>query len=308
MGIRYNEENNTFILSTENTSYVLHVLKDKYLINLHYGKKIDEYSIDMDNFPVRGQVFAANDVPKSGLSTDMLSMEYPCYGSADLRTPAFHGEYENGSSITKFEYSKYEIFAGKKGLCGLPATYVESDSEAETLEITLCDRLTNLKAILSYTVFSDFDAIAKSVRIVNDGTETIKIKSALSSTTHFFDKDFDFVHLEGGWARERNIQKVPVMNGIMQVDSKRVSSSHHHSPFMALARKNTTETEGEVYGFSLVYSGNHLEQVEVNGYDVLRVNVGINPFGFHWELQPGTKFQTPEVILTYSDKGYGKMS
>ncbi|MBR0277581.1 MAG: alpha-galactosidase, partial [Clostridia bacterium] len=253
-------------------------------------------------------VFSANDIDSSDLSTDILPMEYPTYGSADFRMPAFCAEYENGSSITKLEYESCKIFDGKKPLSGLPATYVENENEAQTLEITLCDRLTGLKVILSYTAFSDFDAIVKSVRIENCGTQNINIKSVLSSTIHLFDKNYDFVHLEGAWARERHIQKRPLMNGIMQIDSKRVSSSHFHSPFLALARPNATETEGEVYGFSLVYSGNHIEQTEVDAYNMTRVNVGINPFGFNWLLEPDEEFQTPEVILTYSDKGFGQMS
>ena len=308
MSIDYCDEQKIFNIKTKNSSYVLGVLLDKDLINLHYGKKIDKYVIDFENFPVRGQCFAPNDVKGYGLSTDILPMEYPCYGSADLRTPAFHAEYEDGSRITKLEYEGYEIFDGKKKLQGLPATYVEDDSEAQTLEITLCDKLTGLKIILSYTTFYELDAIAKSVRIINGGNQNINVKSALSSTTSFFDKDFDFVHLEGGWARERSIQKRPLINGIMSVDSKRVSSSHFHSPFMALSRPNATETTGEVYGFSLVYSGNHIEQADVNAYDLVRVNVGINPFDFGWLLEPNEEFQTPEVILTYSDEGFGKMS
>ena len=308
MSITFDNLNRTFNLQTPNISYVIGVLEDKYLIKLHYGRKIDEYSGDFDNFPIKSQAFSPNDIEGRGLSTDLLPMEYPCYGSADFRTPAFCAEYENGSSVTKLEYEGYKIFKGKKPLLGLPATYVENDDEAETLEITLSDKLTGLKVILSYTAFTDFDVIAKSVRIINGGTQIINVKSALSSTVHLFDKDFDFVHLEGAWARERHIRKSPLMNGIMSVDSKRVASGHFHSPFLALARQNATETEGEVYGFSLVYSGNHIEQTEVDAYDMTRVNVGINPFGFSWRLEPNEEFQTPEAILTYSDKGFGEMS
>lgn len=308
MSIIYDNINKIFNIQTPNTSYVITVFKDKYLINLHYGKKIDEYSFDVDDFPVKVQNFSTNDIEGSSLGTELLPMEYPCYGSSDFRTPAFHAEYKNGSSVTKLEYENYKIFKGKKILSGLPATYVENDDEAETLEITLIDKLTGLKVILSYTAFENFDAIAKSVKVVNGGSQVINIKSAISSTVHLFDKDFDFVHLEGAWARERSIQKTPLMNGIMQVDSKRVASSHFHSPFLALARPNATETEGEVYGFSLVYSGNHIEQTEVDAYDMTRVNVGINPFGFNWRLEENEEFQTPEVILTYSDKGFGEMS
>lgn len=309
MKVIYDSDNKLFHLKTNKTSYIMGVLSNKYLVHLYYGKQLNEYTNICDNLPGSEDTpWNPIDVEELEMSTNLLPMEYPCYGSADFRTPAFHAEYENGSSVTCLEYSGYEVFKGKKKLPGLPATYVETDNEAETLEITLSDKFTGLKIILSYTVFSNVDAIAKSVRIKNGGAHKINIKSALSSTTYLFDKDFEFVHLEGGWARERNIQKNPLMNGIMQIDSKRVSSSHFHSPFLALARPYTTETQGEVYGFSFVYSGNHIEQVDVNEVDVARVNVGINPFGFNWLLNSEEEFQAPEVILTYSDKGFGEMS
>ena len=117
----------------------------------------------------------------------------------------------------------------------MPATYAENESEAETLEITLKDAVTGLVVVLSYTVFNSFDAIAKSVRVQNGGDQTINIRSLLSSTSYLFDKDYEFVHLAGAWARERHIQKQPLQNSTILIDSKRVSSSHMHSPFMALA-------------------------------------------------------------------------
>lgn len=307
MPILYNKEEKVFNLQTKSTSYVLGVLKDKYLLHLYYGKRIEEYGSVERNLPVRGAMaFAPSDI--DGYCSEMLPMEYPCYGSADLSTPAFHAEYENGSCITCLEYVGYSIYDGKKSLKGLPSTYCQEEDDVQTLEITLADSMTGLEIILSYTVFADYDIIAKSVKAKNGGNEKIKIKSILSSTTYLFDKEYDFVHLEGAWARERNIQKRPVMNGIMSIDSKRVSSSHHHSPFLALARSSATENQGDVYGMSLVYSGNHIAQTDTNAFDVIRINMGINPFGFNWLLNPGEEFQAPEVILTYSDKGFGKMS
>ncbi len=309
MSIIYDSNDSVFYLHTPKTSYVMGIYCEKYLLHLYYGKKIDKFPKVSEHLPVAEQLaFSPTDIDKTGACTNLLPMEYPCYGSADFRTPAFHAEYENGSAVTKLEYSGYEIIKGKKPLCGLPATYVEASDEADTLLITLCDKLTGLEIVLSYTAFNTIDAIAKSVTVKNKGKEKINIKSVLSSTTYLFDKDYDFVHLEGAWARERNIQKRPLMNGIMAVGSKRVSSSHNHSPFLALARTYATESQGDVYGFSLVYSGNHIEQTEVNSVDVTRVNIGINPFGFNWLLEPLEEFQAPEVVLTYSDEGFGKMS
>ena len=309
MSIKYNQSEGIFNLQTKNTSYVMGIMKDKYLVHLYYGKRVEEFSNMTANFPIHTAChFSPGPFEGFTYSIDTLSMEYPCYGSADFRTPAFHAKYENGSAVTLLEYSGFEVFDGKKPLSGLPSVYVESDDEAQTLEITLCDKLTGLEIILSYTVFSEFDVIAKSVRAKNNGCEKINIRSILSSTTYLFDRDFEFVHLEGAWARERHIQRMPIISGEMSIDSKRVSSSHFHSPFLALARTNTTENSGEVYGLSLVYSGNFIAQTETDSRDLVRVNIGINPFGFEWLLSPGEEFQTPEVILTYSYKGFGEMS
>lgn len=311
MSIIYDEKENLFFLNTKNSTYVMGVLCKKYLLHLHYGKRIRSYKDFANNLPVLNDTtWCGMDVKDSTqwFSTEILPMEYPTYGSADLRTPAFHAEYENGSALTCLEYDGYVIYGGKKPLLGLPSTYVESESEAITLEITLIDRVVNTKVILNYVVFEEYDAIAKSVRIVNSGLGNINVKSALSSTTYIFDKNYDFVHLQGAWGRERHVQKNPLINGIMEIDSKRVASGHIHSPFLSLARPWATENQGEVYGYCFVYSGNFIAQVETNQQDVARVNIGINPFGFNWLLSPGEEFQTPEVVMTFSDEGFGKMS
>ncbi len=310
MGIQFNEKNKTFHIKTEQTSYVLGVYKEKYLIQLHYGKKIEQfYEGNLDNcLPTRRiTAFSGADVDAE-TSSNVLPCEYPAYGSVDYRTPAFHAEYENGSAITGFVYDSYTIFKGKKALKGLPSSYAETENEAETLEITLKDAMTGVKAILSYTVFEGFDVICRSVKIVNEGAESISLKSVLSQSTYLFDKDFEFLHLSGAWARERRIQTMPLTNAGVYVDSKRVSSSHEHSPFMALKRPTATEDAGEVYGFSLCYSGNFIARAEVDSCDVVRINLGINPFGFSWKLEAGKEFQTPEVISVFSANGLGEMS
>ena len=243
MSIIYDEENKTFNIMTPHTSYVVGVLNDKYLLHLYYGKRISSFGRITENMPVRGcAVLSANDISGSPLCTNNLPIEYPTYGSADFRTPALHLEYNDGSAVTKPEYEGYKIFKGKKTLSGLPAVYIEEENEAETLEITLCDKLKGVRVILSYTAFASHDAICKSVRIINNGSETVDIRSAMSSTFYVFDKNFDIIHLAGAWAVERHIKKVPLTYGMFSIDSKRGASSPFHSPFLALARPETTET------------------------------------------------------------------
>ena len=81
-----------------------------------------------------------------------------------------------------------------------------------------------------------------------------------------------------------------------------------HNPFVVLKRPTADEFQGEVLGFSLVYSGNFLAQAEVDTYNVTRMMLGIHPQEFSWCLEPGAEFQTPEAVMVYSDQGLNGMS
>ena len=310
MAIIFDEKNKVFHLQTKNSSYVFELCGDYIITHLHYGKKLNTIKgIEYNN---EGKVPALYNVDfgyeKEDISSEVLPQEYPVYGSPDLRKPAFHATYTDGSRITKMKYVTHKIYAGKPKLNGLPSVYTESDSEAETLELWLKDDKTGLKFILKYTTIDEFDAITRSVELVNEGKENININSVMSMNIDFSDDDFDFIHLHGAWARERHIERVPLVHGTVKTESRRGASSHHHSPFFALAKKDTTEKFGEIYGFSLVYSGNFEAGVEVDSYKTARAFMGINSFDFNWLLKPGESFTAPEVVMVYSDCGMGEMS
>jgi alpha-galactosidase len=205
-------------------------------------------------------------------------------------------------------YRSHRIVAGKPALEGLPATYVENQAEADTLEITLQDDLTGVQIVLSYTVFSALDAIIRSARFLNAGPQNLRLLRCLSMSIDFVDHDFDVLYLPGSWARERSVERCPLKQGTFSVESRRGTSSHQQNPFFALLDRSTTEYHGEVYGFSLVYSGNFLAQVEVDQYKMKRASMGIHPFDFCWLLRPSEAFQCPEVVMVYSDQGLGQMS
>lgn len=57
-----------------------------------------------------------------------------------------------------------------------------------------------------------------------------------------------------------------------------------------------------------MYSGNFLIQAEVDTYDVTRLQLAINPFGFEWKLAAGQPFTSPEALLVYSERGLNGMS
>ena len=110
------------------------------------------------------------------------------------------------------------------------------------------------------------------------------------------DKDYVWMQFSGAWSRERHVKERRLEQGIQSVGSIRGNSSHEHNPFIVLRRPSATENAGEVMGFSLIYSGNHRMQAEVDTHDTTRITVGINPQNFDWKLDCGESFQTPEAV------------
>lgn len=309
MAVKFYEKSGQFHLYNEEISYIFKILKNGNLGHLYYGKcladipdyghLVEESRRDMAACPTEEDNF---------FSLESVRQEYPAYGNGDVRYGAYEILWENGSNITEFEYREHRIYKGKEKLPGLPATYVENENEAETLEVTLQDKRKPVKIILSYTIFRDYPVITKDVKFVNNSDEELTLLSALTACVDFPDRDYIMVTLAGAWLRERNIREHELDYGIQSIHSMRGCSSHQFNPFLALKRKNTDESHGEIYGFSFVYSGNFLAQAEVDNYDVMRVLMGIHPNGFRWQLSKGEEFQTPEVVMVYSDKGMNYMS
>ena len=308
MAIVYDASSKTFNLSTSKTSYVLKVLDSNHVAHVYWGKKIKAKNLDYVLRSKNWGSFLTNTDNIDDFMLEMTPQEYPGYGSTDLRTPAVELKFSDGTSATDFRYESHNIYAGKNKLNDLPATYVEDENEAMTLELTLVDSLKNVKLILSYSVFEEFDAITRSVKIINESNEDVNINRVLSANVDFRDSDYELLQLSGAWARERHIIRKEIRSGSQSIESRRGSSSHAQNPFMALVRKDTTEQHGEVYGFSLIYSGNFLANVEVDMYENARAQIGINPFDFTWLLKSKEEFTAPEAVLVYSNEGLTGMS
>ncbi len=310
--IVYDGSTNIFHIATKNTSYIMRLKCGSILEHLYYGKRLQNIG-GIELFPDDEiKNFAAVDCRAGAdgarLSTECIMQEYAFFGSADLRKPSFHAQYKDGSRITKMKYAGHKIYSGKNALYGLPSTYEGEDKNVQTLEITLLDELTGLKLILLYSAFEEKDAIVRSVRAENSGNSPIDIKEIMSMSIDMADDGYDFLHLPGSWARERHIERKPLISGTMKIESRRGSSSHHHSPFFALAKKEATEYSGDVYGFSFVYSGNFEAGIEKDTYNTIRAFMGINSFDFSWRLESGEMFTAPEVVMIYSENGLTDMS
>ena len=89
---------------------------------------------------------------------DPVALEYPTTGSGDYRIPALTVEHADGSTVLDLAYVEHRIVPGKPGTtrtAACPATYVEDDAEADTLEIVLVDGPSAASRSSSrYTIFA----------------------------------------------------------------------------------------------------------------------------------------------------------
>ncbi len=231
----------------------------------------------------------------------------PTDGRGDYRPALVCAQDSQGQPCTELFYTGYRIVSGKPALPGLPASYAEDDGEAETLMITLRDGLTGLEAEISYTLFAQRPVIAESIRYINSGNETLTLSSAGSACVSLPGR-YDFIHLHGGWAKERSIERVSPARLTRSISSARGASGHEHNPFAVLAAPDTTEFAGDCLGAALVYSGNFAITADENAFGTTRLTLGLNPRNFSWRLEPGAAFQSPAALLVFSDQGLNGMS
>lgn len=309
MPITFDEKRKIFKLDTLDSTYAIGI-REGYLIHLYYGKKIpDDNLLDL---PFRG--YFATISPKNvhvddyKFSLDVQPMEYSCNGSGDYRLAALSIKDSMGRTTTDIRYLDHKIYDGKPKLKGLPATYCNDDSEAQTLELITIDKFTGANVTLYYTAFANYSVVTESVKVENTGKETFEIEKVASCCVNFPSMDYNVINLSGVWSRERRVITRHLAHGIQSVASKRGSSSHNHNPFVALVDDKGGEDFGDAFGFNLVYSGNFSADIETDYLDCTRLVMGINPIDFTWVVEPGDEFQSPEVVMVYSDSGMGKMS
>ena len=192
--IIFHEETKTFHLYNEKISYILCVLENGHLGQLYFGKRLHDkadfsYLVEKCERPMTSYIYEWDRT----FSLEHIRQEYPVYGTTDYRHPAIELLQENGSRISEFQYDSYEIIDGKPKLFGLPATYTESEGEAQTLRIFLKDALTGAKLALLYTIFDEYSAIARSAYIENAGEKNLHVLNIMSLSLDLPDKDYEWI-------------------------------------------------------------------------------------------------------------------
>ncbi len=303
MAIGFRQEGRIFTLDTKHTSYRMKVDEYGFLLHLYYGGRVYGNMDYLLTCYDRG--FSGN--PWDVGNDRTYSQEYPVMGVGDFRNSALIVRNADGSDCCDLRYIGHEIKKGKYGLPGLPAVYDDS-GEAQTLEITLGDKVSGMRVTLLYGVLEEADIITRSVILENRGNKGVTVEKAASACLDFVTGSFDMLSFYGRHTMERNLQREALRHGTYAIGSRRGTSSHQYNPAVILADRSATEDAGNCYGMLFVYSGNFLCEAERDQYDQTRLLMGLQSDVFHYTLEQGEKLTVPETILCYSDRGLGLLS
>ncbi|KAL4863296.1 hypothetical protein BDV12DRAFT_206640 [Aspergillus spectabilis] len=291
-------EGTSFALNGHNFSYRFHVDESTgELRSDHFGGLVSGLIPD-DPEPI---VDGWTGMP------DRVRSEFPDQGRGDFRVPAVRIRQAEGHTVSAFKYQSYEVVSGKPALPGLPATFGD-DQNATTLVVHLYDKYSDVAADLTYTIFPKYNSIVRSVSITNKGKGSITIESLASISVDFPCEELETIGLRGDWAREAHRQRQKVGYGVQSIGSTTGFSSHLHNPFIALVHPSTTESQGEAWGFSLVYTGSFAINVEKGSQGLTRVSAGFHPSHLSWPLAPEEILTSPECVSIYSSTGVGGLS
>ena len=301
MPVEFNSSARTWTLSGGNISYVLYQDDQNRLLNLYWGPRLPGNALHFDSADYN--CLASFDLPVS-----VLPLELPVCGSGWYGIPAVGIRDSSGNEVVDLRIVSAKIKPGKPELHGLPSTYAECDNEAETLSILLRDTVSGLEATAQYTVFALTGVVTRSLVLFNSGSSPLTVTSLLCASVPLWRGDLDAVHLNGAWARERRIIRVPVREGDFRISSARGASGHEENPFLALCERNTDEFSGSVWSVSLVYSGSFQAFCHTDIQSHTCLSIGMNSEVFSWFLEPGETFTSPEAVMVFSNEGFNGMS
>ena len=219
--------------------------------------------------------------------------EYPAYGGLSYIDPCLKVTFADGVRDLVLQ-----IDANK-----------QADASQTELAIHLRDVYYPLLVTLHYRIHPHYDLIERWVTLHNEGDTPITLERVLSAQWHLpTSGNYRLSHVNGRWLDETSLRRESLTHGIKVLESRRLTTSHHHNPWFALDRGNADEDNGEVWFGVLAWSGNWRLSAEVTEFASTRLNIGLNDWDFAWSLAPKHSFTTPSSYAGYTSEGFGGAS
>ena len=199
------------------------------------------------------------------------------------------------------------------GLRGFVLRFVEARLDGNALSIDLVDKAHNVTVTLDYEVLDARGLMTRKVTLRNDGAGTLHLNRVFSGSFYLpRTGEYALNHLDGRWGDEYRMHREPLVHGVIQRESRRITTSSGGVPYFAMERDElghqAGEESGELWFGTLQWSGNWKLLAERTRDGRAIAHLGINDHDFVYDLKPGETFAAPRLIFGYTDGGFGSMS
>jgi alpha-galactosidase len=282
-----------WVLETDRTAYALGLNAAGALTHRYWGPRLP-FASDYPP-PVNPGIWSAFNNP-----AQLTPEEYPGYADIKFIEPCLKVTFADGVRDVVLRFAAAQVV----------------DGPTPELRITLRDTFYPLEVQLIYRLHAAYDLIERSVSVTNQSAEPITIERIWSAQWHMpAGGAYRMRHIVGRHMDEGRLRHAPLTEGVKRLESRRLASSHHHSPWFAIDRDpaadrgpGADEDHGEVWFGALAWSGNWQLAAEVTDFGSTRVSIGLNDWDFAWRLEPGATFTTPRSYAGYTSAGFGGMS
>lgn len=286
-------ENGIFHIHNENFSYMFRLTEQGYPEHLHFGRPVaadDAQALAVKPGLGWGCSVIADEASNTCLN--VIPLEWSSSGRGDYRESPI---VCNGMGMD-FRYKSHRIFDGASSMeSGLP----QAQGACQTLQIELEFR--GLELILIYSDFGN--AITRRSVLRNGSAESVCLNKLMSYSLDL-PGEWDVTTFHGDWIAEMRKNNSKAATARIVNESTTGFSSNQHQPGFLLSDHNACNDFGDVYGFNLIYSGNHYASVQRSFQGLTRIMQGISPTHLSAQILPGQVFETPEAVLAYSCEGF----
>lgn len=266
------------IISTPNTSMVLHANDGEDLRQDYYGAKLAD----------------VKQLKEAGSDFNFAAL--PAFGTVDMiHLPALQVQHTDGDlnlELTVTDYSSYD------------------DRNAVVHTFTMQDQLKPVTIKVFYKAYQTVDMIETWIEIVNNEKGCITLKRFDSGHLTLRRGDVWLTHLHGDWCAEAQITQEPLTPGLKVIrNTDGARNAHCDAPeFIVSLDGEPQESLGRTIGAAFCWSGNYEIRINTNNKKEHHIYAGIDPQSSEYVLDGGETFTTPHLALTFSAEGMGGVS
>lgn len=287
MAITFDDDLEVFAIYTENTTYAFQ-LREQRPLHLFWG----EGHLLPADLPIDEQV--ASHRHEESVRVERHKEEFAAAGGYQFGQPSLKVQFEDGVRDLDLRFSSWSSEA--------------TTADSETLVVSLRDAHYPVTVQLYYRTYADSDLIDRWT-VIDTGVP-LTVEAVMSASWYpRGGRGHRLTHLSGRWGAEHRIERLPLTQTRVVLDSRHGVSGHDANPWFAIDEAGAaTEETGRVWFGALHWSGNWMITVEQDRWDQVRVTGGYNTFDFQTRLGPGEQHTTPVFTGGFTTGGFGAAS